>query len=175
MNHQDALRYPVGPFQPKPSLSPNERDSLIEELAVFPSVFRSWVERLTDIQLDTSYREGGWTIRQVVHHVPDSHMQGYVRFKLAISESTPSIKTYRQGAWGEMADARAAPVAVSLDLLDALHARWVFFIRSLSGENFARTYRHPELGEITLETTLQLYSWHGNHHLGHVRLVAGNT
>ena len=109
-----------------------------------------------------------------MHHVPDSHLQGYVRFKLAMTEEAPTIKTYRQAAWGSTEDSRTAPVNVSLNLLDALHTRWVFFLRSLSQEDFARTYIHPEMGEITLETTLQLYAWHGNHHLAHVNSVAGS-
>jgi hypothetical protein len=143
------------------------------EIAHFPADFRFMVQSLTEHELDTPYREGGWTVRQVVHHVPDSHLQGYVRFKLAMTEEAPAIKTYQQSAWGDLADARTGPVEVSLDLLDALHSRWAHFLRSLGEADFARTYHHPELGEISLETTLQLYAWHGKHHLGHVGLVAG--
>jgi len=141
-------------------------------MEAFPAEFRALLQRIPDERMDTPYREGGWTVRQVVHHLPDSHMQGYVRFKLAVSEDRPLIKTYDQALWGGMADAGRAPIQPSLDLLSGLHARWVFFLRSLSDADFARTYLHPELGELSLETTLQLYAWHGRHHMGHVRLVA---
>jgi hypothetical protein len=172
MTNIDALRYPVGPFNPKPGLTAEERGGFIDDLARFPGEFRAAVEGLTESQLDSGYREGGWSARQVAHHVPDSHMQGYVRFKLALTENAPAIKTYHQAAWGETEDSRSAPVESSLALLEALHTRWVFFLRSLTDEDWARTYRHPDLGELSLETTLQLYAWHGKHHLGHVRLVA---
>jgi uncharacterized damage-inducible protein DinB len=172
MTDKDALRFPTGPFSPKPSLSAAERDSLMEELAHYPADLRFMVLSLTQKQLETPYREGGWTVRQVVHHVPDSHLQGYVRFKLAMTEDKPTIKTYAQAPWGETEDTRTAPVEISLDLLDALHKRWVLFLRSLGEEDFQRTYMHPELGEVSLEKTLQLYVWHGKHHLGHIRLVA---
>jgi hypothetical protein len=172
MTDLDALRFPVGPFQPRSGLTPQERQELMAEIAHFPADLRFLVSSLSEAELNTPYREGGWTVRQVVHHVPDSHLQGYVRFKLAMTEETPTIKTYEQAGWGEMADARTAPVEVSLDLLETLHRRWILFLESLADEDFARTYVHPELGELTLETTLQLYAWHGRHHLGHVRLVA---
>lgn len=173
MTDHDALRFPTGPFSPKPSLTAAEREELMEELAHYPADLRFMVLSLTPEQLETPYREGGWTVRQVVHHLPDSHLQGYVRFKLAMTEDKPAIKTYGQAEWGEAEDARTAPVEVSLDLLEALHGRWVLFLRSLTEEDFQRSYMHPELGEVTLETTLQLYVWHGKHHLGHVTLVAG--
>jgi hypothetical protein len=172
MSNLDALRFPIGPFRPRSGFTTEERAGFIHEIALFPAEFRAAVEGLSETQLDTPYREGGWTIRQVAHHVPDSHLQGYVRFKLAMTEDAPTIKTYEQAAWGETEDSLSAPVNLSLDLLEALHSRWAFFLRSLSMEDFVRTYLHPEMGEITLETTLQLYAWHGKHHLGHVRLVA---
>jgi uncharacterized damage-inducible protein DinB len=175
MSDIDALRFPVGPFRPRVGLTLREREELIGEIAHFPSDLRFVVSTLSAEQLDTPYREGGWTVRQVVHHVPDSHMQGYVRFKLAMTEEQPNIKTYEQQAWGETEESRNAPVEISLNLLDALHKRWVLFLMNLGEEDFARTYRHPELGELTLETTLQLYVWHGRHHLGHVNLVAGRN
>jgi uncharacterized damage-inducible protein DinB len=172
MSDLDALRFPIGPFQPRSGITEEEREGFINDIARFPAEFRAAVEGLSEMQLNSPYREGGWTIRQVVHHVPDSHLQGYVRFKLAMTEDSPSIKTYEQAAWGETEDSRAAPVNLSLDLLDSLHSRWTFFLRSLSKEDLARSYRHPEMGKITLETTVQLYAWHGKHHLGHVKLVA---
>ncbi|NNM06803.1 MAG: putative metal-dependent hydrolase [Gemmatimonadetes bacterium] len=172
MNDLDPLRFPIGPFRPDPSLSPQKRSGFMDEIAAFPAKLRGVVEDMSEEDLDTQYREGGWTVRQVVHHVPDSHLQGYVRFKLAITEDTPTIRTYHQASWGETEDARTGPVDHSLDLLDALHKRWVFFLRALSDEDFERTYQHPEMGEISLGTTVQLYAWHGKHHLAHVELVA---
>ena len=172
MTDLDDLRFPVGPFEPRSGLTTQDREEFITQIEHFPSDLRFLTSTLNEEELDTPYREGGWTVRQVVHHVPDSHLQGYVRFKLALTEAAPTIKTYVQSAWGEAEDARTAPIEVSLDLLDALHKRWGIFLRSLSEEDFARTYHHPELGELTLETTLQLYAWHGRHHLGHVKLVA---
>ncbi len=172
MTTQDHSRYPVGPFQPRATLTSSERKELIAELGHFPADLRFLVAGLTEEQLDTPYREGGWTIRQVVHHLPDSHLNAYVRFKLAMTEENPLIKTYEQAPWGDLADARTAPVAWSLDLLESLHRRWAFFLDSLSEAEFGRTFRHPEMGELTLDRTLQLYVWHGRHHLGHVRLVA---
>ena len=172
MSDLDRKRFPIGPFRPLPELTKEERDRLTGELAAFPGIFRETVEGLSDEDLETPYREGGWTLRQVIHHVPDSHLQGYVRFKLALTESVPAIKTYEQEAWGETHDARTAPVECSLDLLEALHKRWVFFLRGLSPEDYSRTYLHPEMGEMDLDRTLQLYVWHGKHHLAHVRMVA---
>ncbi len=171
MSDHDPLRYPVGPFQPLSGLTAGDREALIGEIAHFPADLRFLVEGLPDQALSTRYREGGWTLRQVIHHLPDSHLQGYVRFKLAMTEEAPAIKTYEQAPWGELADARNAPVAWSLDLLEALHRRWVFFLRTLTEADFQRIYLHPELGEMTLEKTLQLYVWHGRHHMGHIRLV----
>jgi hypothetical protein len=172
MKNLDSLRFPVGPFRPRPSLSEEEKAELIHEIEAFPELFRAAVEELSVEELETPYREGGWTIRQVAHHVPDSHLQGYVRFKLALTEDSPNIKTYEQAAWAETHDSRRGPVGPSLDLLEGLHQRWGHLLRSLSPDDFARTYRHPELGELSLEKTLQLYAWHGRHHLAHVRLVA---
>lgn len=172
MTDVDALRYPTGPFDPKPSLTSQERADLIEELAHFPADLRFLVMSLPDEQLDTPYREGGWTVRQVVHHLPDSHLQGYVRFKLAMTEESPTIKTYGQAEWGETADTRTGPVEMSLALLEALHERWALFLKSLTEEDFSREYVHPEMGAVSLEKTLQLYVWHGKHHLGHIKLVA---
>jgi len=172
MTEHDPRRYPTGPFRPKPTLTAQEREELIEELAHYPADLRFLVESLPEKALDTRYREGGWTVRQVVHHVPDSHMQGYVRFKLAATEDTPTIKTYEEAVWAETAESRTAPVGSSLDLLAGLHERWALFLRTLEGADFQKAYRHPELGEVTLDKTLQLYVWHGKHHLGHIKLVA---
>jgi uncharacterized damage-inducible protein DinB len=141
---------------------------LIDEIAAAPAALRKAVEGLTEAQLDTPYRPGGWSVRQVAHHVPDSHMNAYVRFKLAVTEDSPTIKPYDEAAWAELADVKTVPVATSLALLDAVHERWVAFLRSLGEADWARTFRHPELGVVPLEKNLALYAWHGRHHVAHV-------
>jgi len=173
MTDKDQRRFPIGPFEPRSGFTPEERQGFIAEIEALPGSIRKLVSDLPEDVLDRPYRDGGWTVRQVVHHIPDSHLQGYIRFKLALSEDVPTIKTYVQAAWGEMEDARSGPVEPSLALLDGLHRRWGFFLRTVSEEDFRRTYRHPDMGELSLETTLQLYAWHGRHHLGHIRLVVG--
>jgi hypothetical protein len=149
-------------------LDRQQRTRFIDDLERAPSEIRSLVEPLTEAQLATRYREDGWTIRQVVHHVPDSHMNAYVRMKLAVTESSPpSVNAYDEARWAELADA-TLPVSVSLDLLTALHTRWVRFLRSLSDEDFGRSYLHPELGAFALYDALALYAWHGRHHAAHI-------
>jgi hypothetical protein len=164
----EALRYPMGRFEPRSGLSMAERDRLIEEISALPAAVRKAVSGLSDAQLDTSYRPGGWTVRQVVHHLPDSHLNSYVRFKLAVTEAEPTIKGYDEAAWAELPDGRGADVEGSLLLLEALHRRWTHFLRSLDDEQFGRAFRHPELGLVPLEANLQLYAWHGRHHLAHM-------
>ena len=136
-------------------------------MAALPARIHEAVAGLNDAQLDTPYRPGGWTVRQVVHHVADSHMNGYIRVKLALTEDVPTIKTYEEAAWAELADSRA-DVDVSLALLDALHTRWVLLLRSLSEADYERTFNHPEWGLMTLGTLLRLYEWHGRHHVAHI-------
>ena len=172
MTDLDSLRYPIGGFQPRPSLSADERESFITEIEHLPTDLRFVVSGLDDRQLDTPYRDGGWTLRQVIHHVADSHMQSYVRYKWAMTEDNPTIKPYDEAAWAELEEARTAPVEVSLKLLEALHARWVIFLRNLTEEDFSRTIHHPESGEVSLETNLQMYAWHGKHHLAHITGLA---
>jgi hypothetical protein len=163
------LRYPVGRFDLKAPLPDAGRAPLIQSLAAVPARMREAVQSLSEAQLDTPYREGGWTVRQVVHHVPESHMNAYVRMKWGLTEDNPMIKTYDEALWSELADARTAPVDVSLALLTALHARWDILLRSMSDADYLRTIRHPEWGQINLNTMLQLYEWHGRHHVAHVR------
>lgn len=136
---------------------------------------REAVHGLVEAELETPYREGGWTVRQVAHHVVDSHMNSYVRFRLALTENTPVIKPYLEGRWAELPDARSAPVELSLSMLEGLHARWMLLLRSLTAEDWARSFRHPERGLMTLEKNLALYAWHGKHHVAHVLLVRGKT
>ncbi|HKJ93760.1 MAG TPA: putative metal-dependent hydrolase [Longimicrobiales bacterium] len=169
----EALRYPIGRFRPRAGLSAGERTALIDDIAALPADLRAAVADLSDEQLDSPYRPGGWTVRQVVHHVPDSHLNAYIRFKLAVTEDDPSILTYDEAAWAELADGRGDDVETSLVLLETLHRRWTLFLRSLDEAQFRRTFRHPELGSVTLERNLQLYAWHGRHHLAHVMSVRG--
>jgi hypothetical protein len=164
------LRFPIGKFErPIVPLDDDTRVSLIRDIERAPEGLRGAVHGLSDAQLDTPYRPGGWTVRQVVHHVPDSHMNGYTRMKLALTEDGPTIRTYLEAGWAELSDARTAPVAMSLDLLDALHARWTTLLRALSPADFLRTYVHPELGLLTLDVAVAIYAWHGKHHTAHVR------
>lgn len=161
-------RYPVGKFQREVEPTPERRREWIEAIAETPARFRAAVEGLSDEQLDTPYREGGWTVRQLAHHVPDSHMNALIRFKLGLTEDNPLIKTYDEARWAELADVRATPVETSLRTLELLHERWVALLRSLTDEQWARTIQHPEWGPMRLETMLALYAWHGRHHVAHV-------
>ena len=162
------LRYPIGKFTAKPSISDDERRVLIQQIEEAPAKLREAVKGLDDRQLDTPYREGGWTVRQVVHHLPDSHLNSYIRFKWTMTEDKPAIKTYEEHLWAELVDAKSAPAEVSLVLLEALHRRWVLFLRSLSPADFARTFMHPENGAMNLDRLVQLYAWHGLHHVAHI-------
>jgi len=162
------LRYPVGPFEFEGPLSSGQRETLIDQIAATPGRMRTAVAGLSDEQLNTPYRPEGWTVRQVVHHVPESHMNSYVRFKLALTEEEPTIKPYFEDRWAQLDDANQAPVGLSLDLLDALHGRWVWFLRSLKDADFQRTFRHPELGTVSLDRNIALYAWHGRHHVAHI-------
>ena len=162
------LRYPTGRFAYDGVVTAESRGRRIETIAETPAAMLSAVERLTDAQLDTPYRPGGWAVRQVVHHVPDSHMNAYTRFKLALTEETPTIRPYDEARWAELADSQA-PVEHSLRLLEALHERWVSLLRSLAPADFARELFHPERNaRMTLDQLLALYAWHGPHHVAHI-------
>lgn len=162
------LQYPVGKFQMEATITEAERQRLIESLAQAPARLRAAVAGLSPEQLDTPYRPGGWTVRQVAHHVPDSHLNAYTRFKLGLTEEEPTIKPYDEKQWAELEDVRRTPIETSLALLAALHERWDVLLRALPAEAFARTIRHPELGVLTLETQLRLYEWHGRHHAAQI-------
>ena len=161
-------RYPIGRFQAPVLVDVALRTSLVEQIAAAPAALRAAVAGLGAAQLDTPYRDGGWTVRQVVHHVPDSHLNAYVRFKLALTEDEPTIRTYEEDRWAEQPEARVADVDLSLSLLEALHARWVMAIRVLPAPAFARTLRHPDHGVMTVDRLLALYAWHGRHHVAHI-------
>ncbi len=164
----DDLRYPIGRYPFDQPLDTALRPQWIDEIAQTPAQLADAVAGLSDFQLDTPYRLGGWTVRQVVHHLADSHLNCYVRFRLALTEDEPAIKPYDETKWAELADARSAPVEVSLALLEALHRRWVALVESLAPADLARAFRHPELGPRTLDQTLALYAWHGRHHTAHI-------
>jgi uncharacterized damage-inducible protein DinB len=166
-------RYPIGKFAVPETITSDLRAAGCAEIASFPSRLREAAAMLTETQLETSYREGGWTARQVIHHVADSHMNSYIRFRLALTENAPIIKLYDEALWAELSDARLAPIEVSLGLIDNLHYRWSRLLQSMTPADFARTFRHPDLGERTLDATVQLYAWHGRHHLAHLAIVAG--
>lgn len=169
----EDLRYPIGKFGVDPEVTDAKRRRWIEEIAGTPAALRAAVAGLSEAQLDTPYRPGGWTVRQVAHHLPDSHLNAYVRFKLALTEAEPTVKTYDEAAWAELADGRTAPVELSLALLESLHRRWVLVLRSLFPGDFARTFRHPEWGTVSLDWYLQQYAWHGRHHVAHITSLRG--
>ena len=164
------LRDPIGDFnrEEKELLS---RQELIEKIATLPLRLRASVRGLSEAQLATPYRPDGWTVRQVVHHVADSHMNAYIRFRLGLTEDTPTIKPYDEAAWAELSDAKTAELEVSLSLLDGIHERWTRLMRALPDISFARTFVHPANGAMTLDTQLRLYDWHGSHHVAHIEAL----
>jgi uncharacterized damage-inducible protein DinB len=164
----EQLKYPIGQFNYDAAASEEQREVWIKEISEAPQKLRLAVKGLSDSQLDTPYRPGGWTIRQVVHHVADSHMNSYIRFKLALTEDLPTIKPYDEAQWAELSDSVMLPVEISLQLLDSLHMRWVNLLKSISAEAYDRCFIHPESGIITLTRNLGFYAWHGNHHIAHI-------
>jgi len=162
----EDLRYPIGRFTPKGApLTPEERTSFIERIAAVPGELRAAVDGLTDERLDTPYREGGWSSRQIAHHIPDSHLNAFVRFKLALTEDVPTIKPYDQEAWAALGDVQGSRVGASLALIEGLHERWVALLRAMTPRDFGRGLTHPEMGRIDLDFLLGLYAWHGLHHV----------
>jgi hypothetical protein len=162
------LRYPVGQFNRSATVSVAQRTECIEELSRLPERAAAATRALSIEQLDTPYRDGGWTVRQVVHHMADSHINAYVRMRLAATEENPPAKTYDEQAWANLADSRTAPIELSLGLLDHLHRRWVMWLRLLDAPLFARTVQHPEWGTISIDNLLELYAWHCRHHVAHI-------
>jgi hypothetical protein len=162
------LSYPIGKYEHKPTLTSSERETAIAQIAAAPKCLRDAVAGLSHQQFDTPYRPGGWTVRQVVHHVPDSHLNSYVRFKLALTENEPTIRPYDEALWAKLQDSRDTPVEVSLSLLESLHHRWEVLLRSLGPEDFSRRLRHPAHGLMTLDDMLGAYAWHGRHHVAHI-------
>lgn len=164
----EDMRYPIGRFQPPGDVTPDDVAGWIEDIAALPAGMRDAVDGLNDAHLDTPYRPDGWTVRQVVHHVPESHMNCYIRFKWALTEDEPLIKAYDEVTWAELSDNRTAPIAPSLALLDALHARWAVALRALTPEQWNRAFQHPESGKTVLNRAVGMYAWHGRHHVAHI-------
>jgi len=163
------LRYPIGKFVAEPTITEAQRAACIDTIAATPGRIRAAVQGLTDAQLDTPYRDGGWTVRQVVHHVPDSHLNAYTRLRLTLTEDRPTIKPYDEAKWAELVDARTAPIAPSLQLLEAIHARWDSLWRALTPDDWSRTFVHPEHNKtFDLSWLVQMYAWHGPHHEAHI-------
>jgi uncharacterized damage-inducible protein DinB len=161
-------RFPIGRFCAPEAITAEDRAGWIEDIAAAPSKLRAAVAGLTADQFDTPYREGGWTVRQVVHHVPDSHMNAIVRFKLALTEIDPVIKPYKEAEWAKLGDTAGTPIETSLVLLENLHERWVVLLRGLSTEGWQRQFVHPEMGPVPLARSAGLYAWHGKHHTAHI-------
>jgi len=162
------LSYPIGKFVAPASPDARQRGEWLRQMAEAPARFREAVRGLDDAQLDTPYRPGGWTVRQVVHHMADSHMNGYIRYRMALTEDQPAVKSYDQTAWAELTDARTLPVETSLAILEGIHRRWVALAESLAEADFARTFPHPERGAVRLDSNLAMYAWHGRHHEAHI-------
>jgi len=163
------LRFPIGEFQWPESASPGDIATWLDDIEIFPADLRRVVTPLNQDQLDTPYRPGGWTVRQVVHHVGDSHLNSMVRFKLALTEDNPTIRPYNEAAWADLADYRATPIPLALEFLEALHTRWLLLLRTLGPSDWKRTLDHPEWDRpLPLDTVAALYSWHGKHHLAHI-------
>ena len=161
-------RFPIGKFHYEGPPSEDQRRKFIDEIGHTPAAIRAAVQGLSPDQLDTPYRDGGWNARQVVHHVPESHMNAYIRFKLALTEDEPTIKPYAEDRWARLADVQTTPVEISLALLENLHVRWVVLLRSLREKDWTRTFKHPEIGLVSLEKNLAIYAWHGRHHTAHI-------
>jgi len=162
------LQYPIGEFEARSETTPDQRLSLIESIAQLPAKLRAAVANLTTAQLDEPYRPGGWTVRQVVHHIPDSHLNAYCRFKLGLTEAEPTIRPYDENRWALLEDGLRGDPELSLDLLEALHKRWVVLLRSIREEDFKRKIKHPDSGIMSLDVLLQDYEWHGRHHVAHI-------
>lgn len=162
------LRYPIGKFTPPVEMTESEREAYIQDLEQLPQLLNQAVEGLTEQQLDTPYREGGWSVRQVVHHLADSHLNSYMRFRLALTEEEPTIKVYNEKKWAELPDAKLSSVDSSLQLIEGLHHRWVILLHSLSNNEWKKAFVHPELGRVPLDVAAALYAWHSKHHVAHI-------
>ncbi len=161
-------RYPIGKFIFNGPPDEKELHKLIDDIEQAPAALRAAIQGLSPEQIETPYRDGGWTVRQVVHHVPDSHMNAYIRFRMALTEDAPTVKPYMEDRWAELPDVQSTPLEVSLSLLDSMHTRWVSLLRAIGPQEWKRTFNHPELGSVPLDKSLGLYAWHGRHHVAHI-------
>lgn len=161
------LRYPIGKFTYNEQEVLGNRNKFIDEIAKMPNKLEEITSKLTEEQQNTPYREGGWTVKQVVHHLADSHMNSFIRFKLALTESEPTIKPYDENAWAHLEDSKS-PIKLSIELLKNLHERWVVLLKSMGEADYQKTFRHPEMGLVSLNKNISLYAWHGNHHIAHI-------
>jgi len=168
MSELEDLRYPIGPFVSTASSMPGIRAAHIHTIQTLSERVEAAVEGLNDEQLDTPYREGGWTVRQVVHHIADSHANAFLRFKLALTEDWPTIKPYDEAAWAELADSKSLPLSASLSMIEGIHARWFVLLDTMSFDDFQKGFNHPEFGTVPLTKALAMYDWHGRHHLAHI-------
>jgi hypothetical protein len=166
-------RYPIGRFTPPAEITHSLQHEWITSIAVLPQQLREIVRDMSDNDLESRYREGGWTVRQIIHHIADSHMNSYCRYRLALTEDSPVIRTYNEAAWAELPDASRGPVDLSLNLIKALHTRWVALLKAMDAAAFQRTFRYPDQEPRTLNEITGLYAWHGRHHLAHIRLARG--
>ena len=165
----EQLKYPIGKYQAPQPITQEHLTSYIQDIESFPARLRKAVDHLSDEQLDTPYRDGGWTVRQVVHHSADSHMNGLIRMKLALTEEQPTIKPYLEARWAELPDTKSLPIDVSLKMLEGIHYRWAFLLKNLNQEQWQRTFLHPEHGKVfRLDENTGMYAWHSNHHLAHI-------
>ena len=164
-------RYPIGKFEFQPTVDHSQRKQYLDKIASLPRELRDAIRGMSEQQFNTPYRSGGWTVRQVVHHIADSHLNAYVRFKLAMTEEQPTIKPYDEKLWADLRDATSASVETSLALIESLHNRWSIFMNSFVPRDFERTFNHPEHGIMNLDRLLQLYAWHGRHHTAHIHMV----
>lgn len=172
MNNADQLRYPIGKFQPSETYQPEEIQQFIKTLESFPAKLEQAISKLTPKQLDTPYREGGWTARQVIHHLADSHVHAYIRTKWTLTEDSPTIKAYDEKAWAETPETSLDP-AISVHMLKAIHAKWVALVSRLKPDDFNRNFLHPETKKhVSLARQMATYAWHGEHHLAHINIIA---
>ncbi len=165
----EKLKYPIGNYKRKLNITSEDVKNYINIIEALPAKLKETIKELNDVQLDTQYRPSGWTIRQVVHHLPDSHLNAYIRMKLAVTEDKPVIKPYEESKWAELPDAITAPADLSLMLIESLHKRWVIFLRALTPEQLKRTFIHPEMGERAVDDTIGMYAWHCEHHFAHIK------
>ena len=164
----ENITHPIGKFLFDKDVTPGKRAACVGDITELPARLRAVVDGLSSSQLDTPYREGGWTVRQVIHHLADSHMNAFIRFKLALTEDSPPIKAYNQDTWADTADGRRADVGLSLSLIEGLHGRWASLLASMGPADFGRSFTHPERGLVSLDNTLQMYAWHSRHHVAHI-------